>query len=109
MLRTLVTLVVSAAVLIVASFLVPGLTVFGFVGALKTAVVIALLSFLVEKLLGKKASPQGRGLVAFLVGALVIYLSQFIIPDSVEATIVGALIASFVIGIIDAVVPTRIR
>lgn len=109
MLRALITLLVSAVVLLVVGSLVPGFTVSGFAGAFKTALVIAVLSFVIRKTLGKETSPQGRGLVAFLVGGVVIYASQFIIPGSVKATYVGALLASLVIGIIDAVVPTSIR
>lgn len=109
MIRVLITLVVSAVVLLLANVLVPGFHVFGFEGAFKAAVVIAVLAWVIEKALGKKMSPQGRGLVAFLAGALVIYGSQFIVPGSVKASPVGALLASLVIGIIDWIVPTSIR
>jgi len=40
---------------------------------------------------------------------VVIYLAQFIVPAQISASILGALIAAFVIGLIDAVVPTMIR
>lgn len=77
-------------------------------GALLAAVVIAILGYIAESLFGRNVSPQGRGLVGFLTAAVVIYLTQFIVP-SVEVSILGALIASAVIGLIDAVVPTELR
>lgn len=92
------------------SWLLPGIEVAGFVGALIAAVVIAALGYLVENFIGsKKISPQSRGIVGFLTAAVVIYLANFIIPNYLSVTIVGALLAAFVIGIIDAFVPTELR
>jgi len=100
--------VVSALVLLFVSFLVPGFKVGGFIGALIAAVVISVLGYIVESLFGREVSPQGRGLVGFLTSAVVIYLTQFIVA-SVEVSIIGALLASAVIGVIDAIVPTELR
>nr|NNM89862.1 phage holin family protein [Bacilli bacterium] len=49
-----------------------------------------------------------RGLVGFLVGALVIFLTQMIVPG-MRVTVIGALLASLVIGIVDLFVPTTMR
>ncbi|MDD4767668.1 MAG: phage holin family protein [Desulfotomaculaceae bacterium] len=102
--------VVSALVLIVVSWLSPGFVVSGgFVGALIAAVVIAVLGYVAEALLGERISPQSRGLVGFVTAAVVIYLAQFIIPNLLSVSIVGALISAFIIGLIDAFVPTALR
>lgn len=108
MIGAVVRFIVSALVLMLVGFLVPGFRVGGFVGALIAAVVIAILGYIAESLFGRNVSPQGRGLVGFLTSAVVIYLTQFIVP-SIEVSILGALIASAVIGLIDAVVPTELR
>ncbi len=108
MIGAVIRFVVSALVLLFVGFLVPGFRVGGFVGALIAAVVIAILGYIVESLFGREVSPQGRGLVGFLTSAVVIYLTQFIVP-SVEVSIIGALLASAVIGVIDAIVPTELR
>jgi hypothetical protein len=71
-------------------------------------VVIAVLGWVVESLLGKNVSPYGRGVVGFFVSALIIWVAQFIVPG-MEVSIIGALLAAFVIGIIDLFVPTTIR
>jgi putative membrane protein len=104
----IVRLVVSALVLLFVGFLIPGFRVFGFLNALLAAVVIAVLGYLAELLLGKRVSPQSRGIVGFVTAAVVIYLAQFIVP-ALQVSIWGALLASLVIGIIDAVVPTELR
>ncbi len=102
--------VVSALVLIVVSWLSPGFVVTGgFVGALIAAVVIAVLGYIAEALLGDRISPQSRGLVGFITAAVVIYLAQFVIPSMLSVSIVGALISAFIIGLIDAFVPTVLR
>lgn len=108
MLRLIVRFIVSALVLMFVGFLIPGFGPVTFLNALLAAVVISVLGHIVEALFGKKISPQGRGLVGFLVSALVIYLSQFVVPD-LNVTIVGALVAALVIGIIDLFVPTELR
>lgn len=101
---------VSAIVLLLLSWLVPGFVVTGgLLGALIAAAVIAILGWLAETVLGERISPQSRGLVGFVVAAVVIYLAQFIIPGLLTVNIIGALIAAFVIGIIDAFVPTVLR
>jgi len=102
--------VVSALVLVVVSWLAPGFVVNGgIVGALIAAAVIAVLGYVAEALLGDRISPQNRGIVGFITAAVVIYLAQFIIPNLLSVSLIGALIAAFVIGLIDAVVPTVLR
>ncbi|MDD4146115.1 MAG: phage holin family protein [Clostridia bacterium] len=109
MLSTLIRFLVSAIVLLVVSWLVPGFTVAGFTGAVIAAIVIALLGWVVEKLLGDKVTPRSRGLVGFISAAVVIYLAQYIVPGSISVSIFGALLASLVIGLIDIFVPTELR
>lgn len=102
--------VVSALVLIVVSWISPGFVVKGgFLGALIAAAVIALLGYAGEILLGTHVSPQSKGIVGFVVAAVVIYLAQFIIPGLLSVSIIGALISAFIIGLIDAMVPTMLR
>ncbi|RYD03413.1 membrane protein [Desulforamulus aquiferis] len=110
MMGMVIRFIVSALVLLVVSWLSPGFVVHGgFIGALIAAVVIAVLGYIAESLLGDRISPQRRGIVGFVTAAVVIYLAQFIIPNLLTVTLLGALISAFVIGIIDAFVPTVVR
>ncbi|MBS3886135.1 MAG: phage holin family protein [Dethiobacter sp.] len=108
MIGLIVRFIVSAIVLMLVSFLLPGFATLGFGAALAAAIVIAILGFVVESVFGKKISPHNRGLVGFLVSAFVIYLAQFVVP-AMDITILGAALAALVIGLIDAFVPTELR
>lgn len=104
----IVRFIVSAIVLMVMGLVLPGFRLFGFVNALIAALVIAVLGWAIEAILGERVSPQSRGIVGFIVAAVVIYVAQFLVPG-MSVTIIGALLASLVVGIIDAFVPTVIR
>jgi len=106
---SLIRFVVSALVLFLVAWLLPGISVTGFTGAILAALVIAVLGYIVEALLGDKISPQRRGLVGFVTSAIVIYLAQFVVPNFLSVNVIGALLAALVIGIIDAFVPTELR
>lgn len=108
MLRMIVRFIVSALVLMFIGYLVPGFGPLGFLNALLAAVVISVLGYLVEMLLGENVSPQSRGVIGFITAAAVIYLAQFLVP-ALNVSILGALIAALVIGIIDIFVPTELR
>lgn len=100
--------VVSALVLMLVSFLLPGFALLTFGQALLAAVIIAILGFIVESLFGKRVSPQNRGIVGFITAAIVIYIAQFIVPG-MHITVLGALLASIIIGVVDLFVPTELR
>ncbi|PKM78178.1 MAG: hypothetical protein CVU90_03920 [Firmicutes bacterium HGW-Firmicutes-15] len=109
MLQTAVRFVVSAIVLMLVGYILPGVQVSGFWGALVAAAVIAIMGYVIEKLLGDRVSPRSRGFVGFIIAAVVIYLAQFAIPSYLNVTLIGSLLAAFAIGLIDAFVPTELR
>jgi putative membrane protein len=106
--RHLIRFIVAAIVLLIISWIVPGFNVEGFWTALVAAVVIAAIGWGIEALLGPKISPYSRGIIGFLVSAVVIYVTQYLVADY-QATVVGSLIAAAIIGIIDAFVPIKPR
>lgn len=107
-LRHIIRFVVAAIVLMITSAIVPGFQIAGFWSALLAAVVIAILGWIIESLMGREISPYGRGIVGFIVSAVVIYLTQFFVPG-LRVTFLGALLGALVIGIIDLLVPTKAR
>ncbi|MBJ6363870.1 phage holin family protein [Paenibacillus sp. GCM10012307] len=100
----LVRFIVSALVLMVVGFIVPGFSVGGFWSAFFLALVIAALGWVIEGIFGKKVTPFGRGIVGFIASAFVIWLAQFIV-GGVAVTMLGAVLAALVIGIIDLFIP----
>lgn len=99
--------VVAAVVLMVTALLTPGFSNIGFGTALLAAVVIAALDYVIQKLFKIDASPFGRGISGFLLSALIIYLTQFIVPG-MQINVFGAIVAALIIGIIDAIIPTHV-
>jgi putative membrane protein len=106
-LGAIVRFVISAIVLLIVGWIVPNFSVGGFWSALFLAIVIAVIGWIIERIFGKNVSPFGRGIVGFLTSALVIWLAQFIV-GGVHVTLIGAIVAALVIGIIDLFVPINI-
>ncbi|WP_128894861.1 phage holin family protein [Longirhabdus pacifica] len=97
--------IVSAIVLLFVSWIVPQFSIGGFFSALFFAVVIALIGWGVESLQGgRRITPFGRGIVGFIISAAVIWVSQFFVGN-VDVTIIGALLAALVIGLLDLFFP----
>ena len=103
----IVRFVVAAIVLMVTAWLTPGFSKMGFGTALLAALVIAALDWIIQRVFKIDASPFGRGIVGFIVSAVIIYLTQFLVPG-MSISILGAIIASLIIGIIDAVIPVNV-
>lgn len=96
--------IVSALVLLFVGFVVPQFSVGGFWSAFFLALVIALAGWIIEGIFGKNVTPFGRGIVGFLTSALIIWLAQFVV-GGVTVTLLGAVLAALVIGIIDLFIP----
>jgi putative membrane protein len=106
-LRHIVRFIVSAIVLMVVGWIVPNFRVGSFGSALLLALVIALIGWVIESIVGKRVTPFGRGIIGFLSSALVIWIAQFIV-SGVSATLLGAILAALVIGIIDLFIPVNV-
>ncbi len=104
----IVRFIVAALVLMLLGYVVPGFSHLTFWDALLAAIVISLVGYLLEALFGRGVSPYGRGIVGFLVSAVVIWMVQFVIP-TMHVTIVAALVAALIIGLVDLFVPTAVR
>ncbi len=100
--------VVAAVVLMLIGYVVPGFSHLTFWEALLAALVVAAAGYVIESLFGRKVSPYNRGIVGFVVAAVVIYLAQFVVPG-LHVTILGALLASLIIGLVDLLIPTAVR
>lgn len=102
----LIRILVTAIVVGIAAFLTPGFSIDNLWSLILAAVVIALLDYLVQKFTGVNATPFGRGITGFIVSAVILYATKFII-SGFNISIWGAIIGALVIGIIDAIIPGR--
>ncbi len=100
----LLRVLISSIVLAIASFFTPGFSIDGIGSLLIAAVVIGVLNYLVQKFTGIDASPFGRGIAGFLVAAVILYATKFVVPGF-HISMWGAIIGALVIGIIDAIIP----
>ena len=102
----LIRILVTAIVVGIAAFLTPGFSINNLWSLILAAVVIALLDYLVQKFTGINATPFGRGMTGFIVAAIILYATKFIVPGF-NISIWGAIIGALVIGIVDAIMPGR--
>lgn len=106
-LSILIRIIVNAIVLLIVSFFVPGFFVSGIWAAVLAAVVIAILDYFVEALFKVDATPFGRGIIGFIIAAVIIYVTQFFVAG-VAVSIWGAIIAALLIGLFNLIIPGRI-
>jgi uncharacterized membrane protein YvlD (DUF360 family) len=102
----IIRILVTAIVVAIAAYFTPGFTIDGIWSLLLASVVIGVLDHLIQKFTGVNASPFGRGLSGFLVAALILYVTKFIIPGF-NISVWGAIIGALIIGIVDAIIPGR--
>ena len=100
----LIRILITAIVVAIAAFLTPGFSINNLWSLILAAVVIALLDYLVQKFTGINATPFGRGMTGFIVAAIILYATKFIVPGF-NISIWGAIIGALVIGIIDVIIP----
>ena len=102
----LLRIVITAIVVAIAAYFTPGFTIDGLWSLLLAAVVIGVLDYLIQRFTGIDASPFGRGIAGFLVAAIILYVTRFIVPGF-NITLWGSIIGALIIGIIDAIMPGR--
>lgn len=102
----LLRIVITSIVLAIAAFFTPGFTIDGLWSVILAAVVIGVLDYLIQRFTGIDASPFGRGIAGFLLTALILYVTQFVVRGF-NISLWGAIIGALVIGIIDAIMPGR--
>ena len=102
----LIRVLVTAIVIAIAAYFTPGFSIDGLWSLLISAVVIGILDHLVQRFTGVNASPFGRGITGFLVAAIILYVTRFIVPGF-NISVWGAIIGALVIGVVDAIIPGR--
>ena len=71
--------VTSAIVLAITAFFTPGFEISSFWTLALAAVVLAVLDYLVNAVIGVNASPFGRGIIGFIVSVVILYATQFFV------------------------------
>lgn len=105
-LGTIVRFIVSAIVYLLVSYIVPGFSIANFGTAVLAAIVVALIGWVLEALFGEHVTRFHRGIIGFVVSALVLYVAQWVVPG-MRVTLLGAVIASLVIALVDLFLPVQ--
>ena len=102
----IIRLIVGAIVLGVTAALIPGFVINSIWTLLIAAAVLALLDYLAQRVLGVDATPFGRGISGFIVAAVIIYATKFIVPGY-SVTLIGAVLGALVYGLVDLIIPGK--
>lgn len=102
----LIRVLVTAIVVGIAAFFTPGFSINSIWSLILAAVIIALLDYLIQKFTGINATPFGRGFTGFIVAAVILYATKFVVPGF-NISVWGAIIGALIIGIIDVIIPGR--
>lgn len=103
--KLIIKVLVAALAIAIAAFFTPGMSNEGGIGSLIiAAIVIGILDWAILKLTSIDASPFGRGIVGFLVAAVILYITGMLV-EGFTVTILGALIGALILGVVDAIIP----
>ena len=102
----LIRIITTIVVVGIAAFLTPGFSIKSIWSLIVASIVIALVDYIIAKLTGVDATPFGRGIVGFVVSALILYATKYLVAGF-DISVWGAIIGALVIGIIDAIIPGK--
>ncbi len=97
-------LVTSAIILAITAFFTPGFTIANIWSLALAAVALTVIDYLISTFTGLRASAFGKGFVGFVLAAVTLYVTQYVVAGysiSWMAAIIGALIY----GVIDFFIP----
>lgn len=108
MIKLIIKILVSALAILIASWLPGGFTVSSFGTAIMAAIVIGILDWAINKFAGIDASPFGRGAVGFIASVVILFLTGKFIKGF-KVTLLGAIVGSVILGIVDIFIPADKR
>ena len=98
--------ITSAVVLAVTAFFTPGFEITSLWTLALAAVVLSVLDYLVNAIIGVNASPFGRGIIGFIVSVVVLYATQFFV-SGYSISWISAIIGAVIYGIIASIIPGK--
>jgi len=97
--------ITSAIILAVTAFFTPGFEIASFWTLLVAALVLTLIDYLVNTIIGNNLGTFGNGIVGFAVSAIMLYVTQFFVTgyyinwlSAIVGAIIYGIVASFVPG-----------
>lgn len=102
----IVRFITSAIVLAITAFFTPGFQIASFWTLIISAVVLSVLDYLVNAIIGVNATPFGRGIIGFVVSVIVLYATQFFVPGY-SISWISAIIGAIIYGIVASIIPGK--
>lgn len=99
-------LITSAIILAVTAFFTPGFEINSFWTLIVAAVVLTLIDFLINTIIGNNLGTFGNGFVSFVVCAISLYVTQFFI-SGYYINWVSAIVGAIIYGIVASFVPGK--
>lgn len=106
--QMIIRFITSVSIFAITVFFTPNFTISSFPILLLSSIAIILFDYLMATVTGIHDIPLGRGLVGFTCAAIIIYVTQFFV-DGYYISIISSLIASAIYGVIDSLLPNKVR
>lgn len=97
-------LITSAVVLAITAFFTPGFTINNVWSLVIAAVVLTVLDYLIVKFTGLHSTPFGKGIVGFILSAVILYVTQYFVAGY-SISWLSAIIGALIYGIVDYIMP----
>lgn len=98
--------ITSAIVLAITAFFTPGFEISSFWTLVLAAVVLTIMDYLINMVIGIDASPFGRGIIGFVVSATILYATQFFV-SGYSISWISAIVGALIYGIVASIVPGK--
>ena len=97
-------LAVSAVILAITAFFTPGFQINNIGALILAAIVLTAMDYLITKFTGLHASSFGKGFVGFVLAAVILYVTQYIVAGYTISWI-AAIIGALIYGVVDYILP----
>ena len=97
-------LAVSSIILAITAFFTPGFQINNIGALVAAAIVLTAMDYLITKFTGLHASAFGKGFVGFVLSAVVLYVTQYIVAGYTISWI-AAIIGALIYGVVDYLLP----
>ena len=98
--------ILATIILAITAFFTPGFEISSFWTLVLAAVVLTIMDYLINMVIGIDASPFGRGIIGFVVSVLILYATQFFV-SGYSISWVSAIVGALIYGIIASIVPGK--
>jgi uncharacterized membrane protein YvlD (DUF360 family) len=102
----IVRFITSAIVLGITAFFTPGFQISSLWTLILAAVVLTIMDYLVNMVLGVNVGPFGKGIIGFIVAVVILYATQFFVAGY-SISWISAIIGAVIYGIVASIIPGK--